>query len=83
MKKQKQKKNKQENNKEEGLGVIGTVIEALPNAMFRVKLDNEHVVLCTIRGKIRIHNIRILPDDKVEVELSVYDLTRGRILRRL
>lgn len=62
--------------------VKGTVIEALPNAMFRVELENGHKVLAHISGKIRINFIRILPGDSVTVELSPYDLTRGRIRYR-
>ena len=57
----------------------GTIIEALSNAMFRVKLENGHEILATISGKMRMHYIRILPGDKVGVELSPYDLSRGRI----
>ncbi|MBD3223021.1 translation initiation factor IF-1 [bacterium] len=68
--------------KEEGISVEGIVIEALPNAMFRVELDNGHVVLAHVSGKMRMHFIRILPGDKVTVELSPYDLTRGRITYR-
>ena len=68
--------------KEEGISVEGTVVEALPNAMFRVELDNGHVVLAHVSGKMRMHFIRILPGDKVTVELSPYDLTRGRIVYR-
>jgi translation initiation factor IF-1 len=68
--------------KEEGIQVEGTVIEALPNAMFQVKLENDHVVLAHVSGKMRMHFIRILPGDKVTVELSPYDLTRGRITYR-
>jgi translation initiation factor IF-1 len=68
--------------KEEGIQVEGTVIEPLPNAMFRVKLENGHKVLAHISGKMRMHFIRILPGDKVTVELSPYDLTRGRIVYR-
>ena len=67
-------------------GVIemeGAVVEALPNAMFRVELDNKHQVLTHISGKMRKHFIRILPGDRVLVELSPYDLTRGRIVYRL
>ncbi len=60
----------------------GTVIEPLPNAMFRVELDNGHKVLCHISGKMRMHFIRILPGDRVTVELSPYDLSRGRITYR-
>lgn len=58
------------------------VLECLPNAMFRVQLPNENIVLCTISGKIRIHNIRILPDDNVDIELGIYDMTKGRIVYR-
>ncbi len=68
--------------KEEAIEVIGTVVEPLPNAMFRVELDNGHRVLAHISGKMRMHFIRILPGDKVKVELSPYDLTRGRITYR-
>ena len=68
--------------KELGPTVEGTIIEALPNAMFRVKLDSDHICLAHISGKIRQHNIRILPDDRVLLELSAYDLTRGRIVFR-
>ncbi|MCR5845730.1 MAG: translation initiation factor IF-1 [bacterium] len=60
----------------------GTVLESLPNAMFRVELENEHVILAHISGKMRMHYIRILPGDRVTVELSPYDLTRGRITYR-
>ena len=69
--------------KEEGLQFEGVVLESFPNAMFKVKLDNGVEVLSTICGKIRKFSIRILPNDRVVVELSPYDLTRGRILRRL
>jgi translation initiation factor IF-1 len=57
----------------------GTIIEALSNAMFRVELDNGHVVIAHISGKMRMHYIRILPGDKVRVEMSLYDLSKGRI----
>ena len=57
----------------------GTIIEALSNAMFRVELDNGHVVIAHISGKMRMHYIRILPGDRVKVEMSPYDLTKGRI----
>ncbi len=66
----------------EAIEVEGTVVEALPNAMFKVKLENEHVVLAHISGKLRMNFIRILPGDKVTLELSPYDLTRGRITWR-
>jgi translation initiation factor IF-1 len=68
--------------KEEGISVEGTVIEALPTAMFRVELENQHIVLAHVSGKMRMHFIRILPGDKVTVELSPYDLKRGRITYR-
>ncbi len=69
--------------KEEAIEVEGTVIEPLPNAMFRVELDNKHKVLAHISGKMRMHYIRILPGDRVKLELSPYDLTRGRITFRV
>ena len=76
-------KNKQKGPaKEEGIQIEGTVTETLPNAMFRVQLDNGHEVLAHISGKMRMHYIRILPGDKVLVELSPYDLTRGRVVYR-
>ena len=68
--------------KEEPIEVQGTVVETLPNAMFRVELENGHRVLAHISGKMRMHFIKILPGDKVTVELSPYDLTRGRITFR-
>ncbi|HEY8496587.1 MAG: translation initiation factor IF-1 [Limnochordales bacterium] len=68
--------------KDDVIEMEGTVIEPLPNAMFRVELDNGHKVLCHISGKMRMHFIRILPGDRVTVELSPYDLTRGRITYR-
>jgi translation initiation factor IF-1 len=68
--------------KEEGIQVEGTVVEPLPNAMFRVELENGHTVLAHISGKMRMHFIKILPGDKVTVELSPYDLSRGRIVYR-
>jgi translation initiation factor IF-1 len=68
--------------KKDTIEVEGEVIEPLPNAMFRVELSNGHKVLAHISGKIRLHYIRILPGDKVLVELSPYDLTRGRITYR-
>jgi translation initiation factor IF-1 len=69
--------------KEDAIEVEGVVVEPLPNAMFRVQLDNGHKVLAHISGKMRIHYIRILPGDRVKVELSPYDLTRGRITFRV
>ncbi len=68
--------------KEEAIQVEGTVLEPLPNTMFRVELDNGHKVLAHISGKMRMHYIRILPGDRVVVELSPYDLSRGRITYR-
>ena len=68
--------------KQEGITVEGTVVEALPNAMFRVELENKHTVLAHISGKMRMHYIKILPGDKVKIELSPYDLARGRIVFR-
>ena len=68
--------------KEDIIEIQGTVLETLPNAMFRVKLDNGHKILAHISGKMRMHFIRILPGDKVTVEMSPYDLTRGRITYR-
>ncbi|HLC18517.1 MAG TPA: translation initiation factor IF-1 [Thermodesulfobacteriota bacterium] len=68
--------------KEEAIQVEGTVTECLPNAMFRVELENGHKVLAHVSGKMRMHFIKILPGDKVTVELSPYDLTRGRITYR-
>jgi translation initiation factor IF-1 len=68
--------------KEEAIIVNGVVKEPLPNAMFKVELENGHIVLAHISGKMRMHNIRILPGDRVTVELSPYDLNRGRITYR-
>lgn len=68
--------------KEDVIEVEGTVLEALPNAMFQVELENGHKVLAHISGKLRMNYIRILPGDKVTIELSPYDLTRGRITWR-
>ena len=68
--------------KEEAIEVQGTVSEILPNAMFRVELENGHMVLAHISGKMRMHFIKILKGDTVTVELSPYDLTRGRIIYR-
>ena len=69
--------------KEEAVQVEGTVVEALPNAMFRVELANQHKVLAHVSGKMRMNFIRILQGDKVMLELSPYDLTRGRIIYRV
>jgi len=68
--------------KADAITVEGTVVETLPNAMFRVELENGHRILAHISGKMRMHFIKILPGDKVSVELSPYDLTRGRIIYR-
>ena len=68
--------------KEEAIKVEGGVLETLPNAMFKVELENKHQVLAHISGKMRMHFIKILPGDKVTVELSPYDLSRGRITYR-
>ena len=68
--------------KEDAIEVVGTVTETLPNAMFRVELENKHMVLAHISGKMRKNFIRILPGDKILVELSPYDLSRGRIIYR-
>lgn len=68
--------------KEDSIEVQGTILEALPNAMFRVELENGHRILAHISGKMRMNFIKILPSDRVTVELSPYDLTRGRITYR-
>jgi len=68
--------------KEEAIKVDGTIVETLPNATFRVELENGHKVLAHISGKMRMHFIKILPGDKVTLELSPYDLSRGRITYR-
>jgi translation initiation factor IF-1 len=68
--------------KEESIEVQGTIVETLPNAMFRVELENGKVILAYVSGKMRMHFIKILPGDKVTVELSPYDLTKGRITYR-
>ncbi len=68
--------------KQESIQVEGSVVETLPNASFRVRLENDHVILAHISGKMRMNYIRILPGDKVLIELSPYDLTRGRIVYR-
>lgn len=68
--------------KEENIEVQGTIVETLPNAMFRVGLENGQIILAYVSGKMRMHFIKILPGDKVTVELSPYDLTRGRITYR-
>ena len=68
--------------KDDTITAEGVVVESLPNAMFKVKLENGHVILSHIYGKMRMHFIKILPGDRVTVELSVYDLSRGRITYR-
>ncbi|MBU1084019.1 MAG: translation initiation factor IF-1 [Candidatus Omnitrophota bacterium] len=68
--------------KEEAIVAMGEIVETLPNAMFRVKLENGHIVLAHVSGKMRMYFIRIVPGDKVTVELSPYDLDRGRIIQR-
>ena len=68
--------------KEENIEIQGTIVEALPNAMFRVELENKQVILAYVSGKMRMHFIKILPGDKVTVEMSPYDLTKGRITYR-
>ena len=69
--------------KEDVIELEGTILESMPNAMFRVKLENDHEILAHISGKIRKNFIKILPGDKVKVEMTPYDLTRGRITFRL
>ncbi len=68
--------------KQESIQVEGSVVETLPNAAFKVRLENDHIILAHISGKMRMNYIRILPGDKVLIELSPYDLTRGRIVYR-
>ena len=68
--------------KEESIEVEGTIVESLPNAMFRVELDNGHKVLAHISGKMRMHFIKIIPGDRVTLQFSPYDLNRGRIIHR-
>ena len=68
--------------KDDGIEIDGTVQEALPNATFKVELDNKHVILCHIAGKMRMHYIKIMPGDKVRVELTPYSLDKGRITYR-
>ena len=68
--------------KEKSISIDGEVVESLPNAMFRVKLSNDHVVLAHVSGKMRMHFIKILPGDKVKLELSPYSIDRGRIVYR-
>lgn len=83
MKKNKSNKPKAEKINASEIVVEGTIIEAHPNAMFDVQLDNGQIVLCTISGKIRINRIRINPGDRCQIGLSIYDVTKGRILYRL
>lgn len=71
------------NDKKELIELIGTVLEPLPNAMFRVELENGHVILAHISGKMRMHYIKILPGDRVRVQMTPYDLTKGRITYRM
>ena len=68
--------------KDDTITAEGVVVESLPNATFRVKLDNEHIIFAHISGKMRMHFIKILPGDRVTVEISVYDLSKGRIVYR-
>jgi translation initiation factor IF-1 len=68
--------------KEEKIVVEGKILEALPNAVFKAQIENGHIILAHICGKMRMHYIRILPGDKVKIELSPYDLTKGRIIYR-
>jgi translation initiation factor IF-1 len=68
--------------KEEAIKMAGKIEEVLPNAMFRVKLENEHTIIATLGGKLRQHNIRILLGDRVDVEMSPYDMNRGRVVYR-
>jgi translation initiation factor IF-1 len=77
-----QKKNLRMSDKEQGIELEGTVVERLPGAVFRVRLDQGQEILAHISGKMRMYYIRILPGDRVRVELSPYDLTRGRIVYR-
>ena len=76
-------KKKEAQEKEKGIVLEGTVLEALPNAMFKVQLETGHEILAHVSGKMRMHFIKILPGDTVKVELSPYDLTRGRIIFRV
>lgn len=69
--------------KEKGIVFEGVIEEALPNAMFRVKLDNGHTIIAHVSGKMRIHFIKLLPGDRVKVEMTPYDLTKGRIIYRV
>ncbi len=73
---------KENKKKKEVIELEGTIIETLPNAMFKVKLDNGHEILAHISGRMRMHYIKILPGDKVNIEMTPYDLTKGRITYR-
>jgi translation initiation factor IF-1 len=75
-------KKQQVKKKKDVIELDGVVVEVLPNTMFRVQIENEHVVLCHISGKMRMNYIRILPDDKVLIELTPYSLDKGRIIKR-
>ncbi|KIX85305.1 translation initiation factor IF-1 [Vermiphilus pyriformis] len=77
-----QKNNREQKQKEDVIKVDGIVLETLPNAMFRVEIEGGHKILGHVSGKMRMHYIKILPGDKVALELSAYDLTRGRIVLR-
>ena len=68
--------------KDDAIAAEGVVVESLPNAMFKVRLENDHIILAHISGKMRMHFIKILPGDRVTVEISVYDLSKGRITYR-
>ena len=68
--------------KKDTIETEGVVLESLPNAFFKVKLDNDHVILAVLNGKLRLHHISIMPGDRVVIELSIYDLSRGRITYR-
>ncbi len=68
--------------KEEAIVAVGEIVETLPNAMFKVRLENGHMVLAHVSGKMRMYFIRIVPGDKVTIELSPYDLNRGRVIKR-
>ena len=68
---------------ESTLTLVGTVVEVLPNTTFKVKLENDKLILCYASGSVRLNKIRILKGDNVRIEVSVYDVTRGRIIRRL
>ncbi len=74
--------NEENKNKKEVIELEGTIVETLPNAMFRVELENGHIILAHISGRMRMHYIKILPGDKVTIEMTPYDLTKGRITYR-